>query len=241
MISEQEVIDSLDRFGERIKSLKDQAAKLAAENERLHKQIKEGKAAQEQYESLVAQLQEENRALSERAFQLQKDNDTLTNEVSVLKSEAEKLKSQVGDKDKTLEAINSRLKSFSKATSSDLDIDSMITKIHNSEVVTSEIDSEMDKIRKERFTDQYEWGRATKDTVMKFVEFAERLWEGYAIVGNNKILNRIPDVKGGLDDNTINTFLRFLLDKGLIQRRDNGEIISTYELKDIIDRITKKC
>lgn len=241
MISEQEVIDSLDRFGERIKSLKDQAAKLAAENEQLHKQIKEGKATQEQYESLVAQLQEENRALSEKVLQLKKDNDTLTNEASALKSDAEKLKSQVDDKDKTLEAINSRLKSFSKAASSDLDIDSMITKIHNSEVETSEIDSEIDKIRKERFTDQYEWGRATKDTVMKFVEFAERLWEGYAVVGNNKILNRIPDVKGGLDDNTINTFLRFLLDKGLIQRRDNGEIITTYELKDIIDRITKKC
>ena len=260
MISEQEVMDSLDRFGERIKDLKSQVAQLTSENESLRKQLEDGSDVQKQYEGamkvvhhvvedtiegkyepLVAKLEEENRILGERVLQLQKDKGSLTDKINEQKADIERLKGESDKKDQTLEAINNRLKSFSKAPSSDLDIDSMITKIHNSEVETSAVDSEMDKIRKERFTDQYEWGRATKETAMKFVEFVERLWEGYAVVGNNKILNRIPDVKGGLDDNTVNTFLRFLLDNGLIQRRDNGEIITTYELKDIIERITKKC
>lgn len=256
MISEQEVIDSLDRFGKRINDLKSQVAQLTSENESLHKQLEDGSNVQKQYECamkavedtieskykpLVAKLEEETRTLGERVLQLQKDNGSLTNKINEQKVDIERLKGELDKKDQTLKAINNRLKSFSKAPSSDLDIDSMITKIHNSKVETSAVDNEMDKIRKERFTDQYEWGRATKETVIKFVEFVERLWEGYAIVGNNKILNRIPDVKGGLDDNTVNTFLHFLLDKGLIQRRDNGEIITTYELKDIIERITKKC
>lgn len=256
MISEQEVIDSLDRFGKRINDLKSQVAQLTSENESLHKQLEDGSNVQKQYEGamkavedtigskyepLVAKLEEENRTLGERVLQLQKDNGSLTDKINEQKVDIERLKGELDKKDQTLEAINNRLKSFSKVPSSDLDIDSMITKIHNSKVETSAVDNEMDKIRKERFTDRYEWGRATKETVIKFVEFVERLWEGYAIVGNNKILNRIPDVKGGLDDNTVNTFLRFLLDKGLIQRRDNGEIITTYELKDIIERITKKC
>ncbi len=256
MISEQEVIDSLDHFGKRISDLKSQVAQLTSENENLHKQLEDGSNVQKQYEDamkavedtieskyepLVAKLEEENRTLGERVLQLQKDNGSLTDKINEQKVDIERLKGELDKKDQTLEAINNRLKSFSKAPSSDLDIDSMITKIHNSKVETSAVDNEMDKIRKERFTDLYEWGRATKETVIKFVEFVERLWEGYVIVGNNKILNRIPDVKGGLDDNTVNTFLRFLLDKGLIQRRDNGEIITTYELKDIIERITKKC
>lgn len=256
MISEQEVIDSLDRFGKRISDLKSQVAQLTSENENLHKQLEDGSNVQKQYEGaikavedtieskyepLVAKLEEENRTLGERVLQLQKDNGSLTDKINEQKVDIERLKGELDKKDQTLEAINNRLKSFSKVPSSDLDIDSMITKIHNSKVETSAVDNEMEKIRKERFTDRYEWGRATKETVIKFVEFVERLWEGYVIVGNNKILNRIPDVKGGLDDNTVNTFLRFLLDKGLIQRRDNGEIITTYELKDIIERITKKC
>ena len=159
----------------------------------------------------------------------------------MLKADIERLKASADAKDRSLEAINNRLKSFSKAPSSDLDIDSMITRIHNNDVKDSEVDEKLKEIKNERFTIQYEWGRATKETERKFVEFIKRLWDGYAVVGNYKVLNKIADVRGDLDDGTMNTFLRFLLDRKLIERRDNGEIVSSAELERILAVITKVC
>ena len=61
------------------------------------------------------------------------------------------------------------------------------------------------------------------------------------MIGNYKVLNKIADVKGDLDDNTLNTFIRFLLDRKLIERRDNGETVSTADLEKVVEIITKVC
>ena len=270
MISEQEVLESLDRLGEKLQQLRDknnqQKSKieelenankfLAANNidstrdadeyyEKWQGAVSSLKHVVEntiegKYEPLVEKLKQENKALGERCIQLTKDKGDLVDKVQVLKADIERLKASADAKDRSLEAINNRLKSFSKAPSSDLDIDSMITRIHNNDVKDSEVDEKLKEIKNERFTIQYEWGRATKETERKFVEFIKRLWDGYA-VGNYKVLNKIADVRGDLDDGTMNTFLRFLLDRKLIERRDNGEIVSSAELERILAVITKVC
>lgn len=270
MISEKEVLESLDRLGEKLLSVREENDKQRLEIERLKKENKNisdkddelkeelrkarvqyGKALsviryvventiEGKYEPLVKKLEDENRALGERCIQLQKDKGDLIDKVKEMKVDTEKLKASVDAKDKSLEAINNRLKSFSKE-SSELDIDSMITRIHNNDVKHSEVDAKLKEIRNERFTIQYEWGRATKETERKFVDFVKRLWADFAVIGNYKVLNKIADVKGDLDDNTLNTFIRFLLDKKLIERRDNGEIVSTTELEKVVDVITKVC
>lgn len=271
MISEQEVLESLDRLGEKLQQLRDEnnqqkskieelenANKVLAANNldstkdadeyyekwqgavRALKHVVEN-TIEGKYEPLVANLEQENKLLGERCLQLTKDKGDLTDRVQDLKADIERLKASADAKDKSLEAINNRLKSFSKAPSSDLDIDSMITRIHNNDVKDSEVDEKMKEIKNERFTIQYEWGRATKETEKKFVDFIKRLWEGYVVVGNYKVLNKIADVRGDLDDGTMNTFLRFLLDKKLIERRDNGEIVSSAELERVLAVITKVC
>lgn len=270
MISEQEVLESLDRLGEKLQQLRDEnnqqklkieelenANKLLAANnldstrdadeyyEKWQGAIKSLKRVVEntegKYEPLVEKLKQENKTLGEKCIQLTKDKDDLVDKVQELKADIERLKASADAKDRSLEAINNRLKSFSKASSSDIDIDSMITKIHNNDVKDSEVDEKLKEIKNERFTIQYEWGRATKETEKKFVDFIKRLWEGYVVVGNYKVLNKIADVRGDLDDGTMNTFLRFLLDRKLIERRDNGEIVSSAELERILAVITKVC
>ena len=270
MISEQEVLESLDRLGEKLQQLRDEnnqqklkieelenANKLLAANnldstrdadeyyEKWQGAVKSLKHVVEntiegEYKPLVAKLKKENKALGEKCIQLTKDKGDLVDKVQELKADIERLKASADAKDRSLEAINNRLKSFSKA-SSDIDIDSMITKIHNNDVKDSEVDEKLKEIKNERFTIQYEWGRATKETEKKFVDFIKRLWEGYVVVGNYKVLNKIADVRGDLDDGTMNTFLRFLLDRKLIERRDNGEIVSSAELERILAVITKVC
>lgn len=263
MISEKEVLESLDRLGEKLLLVREENNKYILEIERLDKEnkdiseelrkarVKYGKAMsviryvventiEGKYEPLVKKLEDENKVLGERCIQLQKDKGDLIDKVNEMKADAERLKASVDAKDKSLEAINNRLKSFSKE-SSELDIDSMITRIHNNDVKHSEVDAKLKEIRNERFTIQYEWGRATKDTERKFVDFVKRLWADFAVIGNYKVLNKIADVKGDLDDNTLNTFIRFLLDKKLIERRDNGETVSTAELEKVVDVITKVC
>ena len=263
MISEQEVLESLDRLGEKLQQLRDEnnqqkskieelenANKLLAANnidstrdadEYYEKWQGAVSSIEGKYEPLIEKLKQENKALGERCIQLTKDKGDLVDKVQVLKADIERLKASADAKDRSLEAINNRLKSFSKAPSSDLDIDSMITKIHNNDVKDSEVDEKLKEIKNERFTIQYEWGRATKETERKFVEFIKRLWDGYVVVGNYKVLNKIADVRGDLDDGTMNTFLRFLLDRKLIERRDNGEIVSSAELERILAVITKVC
>lgn len=270
MISEQEVLESLDRLGEKLQQLRDENTQqkskieelenankvLAANNfdstkdadeyyEKWQGAVKSLKHVVEntiegKYEPLVAKLEQENKILGERCLQLTKDKGDLTDRVQDLKADIERLKASADAKDKSLEAINNRLKSFSKE-SSELDIDSMITRIHNNDVKDSEVDAKLKEIRNERFTIQYEWGRATKETEKKFVDFVKRLWEDFAVIGNYKVLNKIADVKGDLDDNTLNTFIRFLLDRKLIERRDNGETVSTADLEKVVDIITKVC
>lgn len=270
MISEKEVLESLDRLGEKLLLLREENDKQKLEIERLENEnkgvsdienklkeelkeakIKYGKALsviryvventiEGKYEPLIEKLENENRALGERCIQLQKDKGDLVDKVREMKADTERLKASVDAKDKSLEAINNRLKSFSKE-SSELDIDSMITRIHNNDVKDSEVDAKLKEIRNERFTIQYEWGRATKETEKKFVDFVKRLWEDFAVIGNYKVLNKIADVKGDLDDNTLNTFIRFLLDKKLIERRDNGETVSTADLEKVVEVITKVC
>ena len=263
MISEQEVLESLDRLGEKLQQLRDEnnqqkskieelenANKLLAANtidstrdaDEYYEKWQEAVSSIEgKYEPLIEKLKQENKALGERCIQLTKDKGDLVDKVQVLKADIERLKASADAKDRSLEAINNRLKSFSKAPSSDLDIDSMITRIHNNAVKDSEVDEKLKEIKNERFTIQYEWGRATKETERKFVEFIKRLWDGYVVVGNYKVLNKIADVRGDLDDGTMNTFLRFLLDRKLIERRDNGEVVSSSELERILAVITKVC
>lgn len=263
MISEKEVLESLDRLGEKLLIVREENNKQRLEIERLENdnkiiseeleqaRVKYAKALsviryvventiEGHYEPLVKKLEDENKAIGERCIQLQKDKGDLVDKVKEMKADAEKLKASVDAKDKSLEAINNRLKSFSK-DSSELDIDSMITRIHNNDVKHSEVDAKLKEIRNERFTIQYEWGRATKETEKKFVDFVKRLWADFAVIGNYKVLNKIVDVKGDLDDNTLNTFIRFLLDRKLIERRDNGETVSTAELEKVVDVITKVC
>ena len=263
MISEQEVLESLDRLGEKLQQLRDENNQQKSKIEELENankflaanNIDSTRDADEyyekwqgavssiegEYEPLIEKLKQENKALGERCIQLTKDKGDLVDKVQVLKADIERLKASADAKDRSLEAINNRLKSFSKAPSSDLDIDSMITRIHNNDVKDSEVDEKLKEIKNERFTIQYEWGRATKETERKFVDFVKRLWEGFAVVGKYKVLNKIPDVQGDLDDCTMNTFLRFLLDRKLIERRDNGEIVSSAELERILAVITKVC
>lgn len=263
MISEQEVLESLDRLGEKLQQLRDENNQQKSKIEELENankflaanNIDSTRDADEyyekwqgavssiegKYEPLIEKLKQENKALGERCIQLTKDKGDLVDKVQVLKVDIERLKASADAKDRSLEAINNRLKSFSKATSSDLDIDSMITRIHNNDVKDSEVDEKLKEIKNERFTIQYEWGRATKETERKFVEFIKRLWDGYVVVGNYKVLNKIADVRGDLDDGTMNTFLRFLLDRKLIERRDNGEVVSSSELERILAVITKVC
>ena len=263
MISEQEVLESLDRLGEKLQQLRDEnnqqkskieelenANKLLAANnidstrdadEYYEKWQGAVSSIEGKYEPLIEKLKQENKALGERCIQLTKDKGDLVDKVQVLKADIERLKASADAKDRSLEAINNRLKSFSKAPLSDLDIDSMITRIHNNDVKDSEVDEKLKEIKNERFTIQYEWGRATKETERKFVEFIKRLWDGYVVVGNYKVLNKIADVRGDLDDGTMNTFLRFLLDRKLIERRDNGEVVSSSELERILAVITKVC
>ena len=263
MISEQEVLESLDHLGEKLQQLRDENNQQKSKIEELENankflaanNIDSTRDADEyyekwqgavssiegKYEPLIEKLKQENKALGERCTQLTKDKGDLVDKVQVLKADIERLKASADAKDRSLEAINNRLKSFSKAPSSDLDIDSMITRIHNNDVKDSEVDEKLKEIKNERFTIQYEWGRATKETERKFVEFIKRLWDGYVVVGNYKVLNKIADVRGDLDDGTMNTFLRFLLDRKLIERRDNGEIVSSAELERILAVITKVC
>ena len=263
MISEQEVLESLDRLGEKLQQLRDENNQQKSKIEELENankflaanNIDSTRDADEyyekwqgavssiegEYEPLIEKLKQENKALGERCIQLTKDKGDLVDKVQVLKADIEQLKASADTKNRSLEAINNRLTSFSKAPSSDLDIDSMITRIHNNDVKDSEVDEKLKEIKNERFTIQYEWGRATKETERKFVEFIKRLWDGYAVVGNYKVLNKIADVRGDLDDGTMNTFLRFLLDRKLIERRDNGEIVSSAELERILAVITKVC
>ena len=263
MISEQEVLESLDRLGEKLQQLRDENNQQKSKIEELENankflaanNIDSTRDADEyyekwqgavssiegEYEPLIEKLKQENKTLGERCIQLTKDKGDLVDKVQVLKADIEQLKASADAKDRSLEAINNRLKSFSKAPSSDLDIDSMITRIHNNDVKDSEVDEKLKEIKNERFTIQYEWGRATKETERKFVEFIKRLWDGYVVVGNYKVLNKIADVRGDLDDGTMNTFLRFLLDRKLIERRDNGEVVSSSELERILAVITKVC
>ena len=263
MISEQEVLESLDRLGEKLQQLRDENNQQKSKIEELENankflaanNIDSTRDADEyyekwqgavssiegKYEPLIEKLKQENKALGERCIQLTKDKGDLVDKVQVLKADIEQLKASADAKDRSLEAINNRLKSFSKAPSSDLDIDSMITRIHNNDVKDSEVDEKLKEIKNERFTIQYEWGRATKETERKFVEFIKRLWDVYVVVGNYKVLNKIADVRGDLDDGTMNTFLRFLLDRKLIERRDNGEVVSSSELERILAVITKVC
>ena len=263
MISEQEVLESLDRLGEKLQQLRDENNQQKSKIEELENankflaanNIDSTRDADEyyekwqgavssiegKYEPFIEKLKQENKALGERCIQLTKDKGDLVDKVQVLKADIERLKASADAKDRSLEAINNRLKSFSKAPSSDLDIDSMITRIHNNDVKDSEVDEKLKEIKNERFTIQYEWGRATKETERKFVEFIKRLWDGYVVVGNYKVLNKIADVRGDLDDGTMNTFLRFLLDRKLIERRDNGEVVSSSELERILAVITKVC
>lgn len=263
MISEKEVLESLDRLGEKLLIVREENNKQRLEIERLENKNNDISEELEQarvkydkalsviryvventiegyYEPLVKKLEDENKAIGERCIQLQKDKGDLVDKVKEMKADAERLKASVDAKDKSLEAINNRLKSFSKE-SSELDIDSMITRIHNNDVKHSEVDAKLKEIRNERFTIQYEWGRATKETEKRFVDFVKRLWNDYAVIGNYKVLNKIAEVKGDLDDNTLNTFIRFLLDRKLIERRDNGETVSTAELEKVVDVITKVC
>lgn len=263
MISEQEVLESLDRLGEKLQQLRDENNQQKSKIEELENankflaanNIDSTRDADEyyekwqgavssiegKYEPLIEKLKQENKALGERCIQLTKDKGDLVDKVQVLKADIERLKASADAKDRSLEAINNRLKSFSKAPSSDLDIDSMITRIHNNDVKDSEVDEKLKEIKNERFTIQYEWGRATKETERKFVEFIKRLWDGYVVVGNYKVLNKIADVRGDLDDGTMNTFLRFLLDRKLIECRDNGEVVSSSELERILAVVTKVC
>ncbi len=278
MITEEEVMASLDRFGEKIVALREENEQLKTQNAELEQANKllaadningtkdadeyyenwqaaekkyEGAmqvvhhvvedTIEKKYEPLVEKLEGENKALGERCLQLQSDKGRLTDLVAELRADIEKLKASADAKEKALEAVNNRLKSFSKAPSSDLDIDQMITKIHTSDVKTSEVDKKLKEIKNERFTVQYEWGRATAETAEKFVNFVKRLWQDKARVGDYYILNKIADVREGLDDNTMNTFLRFLLDTNIIYKRDNSEIISSKELDDVVARITKVC
>ena len=263
MISEQEVLESLDRLGEKLQQLRDENNQQKSKIEELENankflaanNIDSTRDADEyyekwqgavssiegEYEPLIEKLKQENKTLGERCIQLTKDKGDLVDKVQELKADIERLKASADAKDRSLEAINNRLKSFSKAPSSDLDIDSMITRIHNNDVKDSEVDEKLKEIKNERFTIQYEWGRATKETERKFVEFIKRLWDGYVVVGNYKVLNKIADVRGDLDDGTMNTFLRFLLDRKLIERRDNGEVVSSSELERILAVITKVC
>ena len=289
MISEQEVLESLDHLGEKLRTLREENRvikedyeevlksnqllnekdeKLCDENNALKIEIDEKSkendevknalvevskkyenamtvvrrlaedTIEKQLEPQIEQLKTENKTLGERVLQLQKDKGDLLDQVRKLTSEISQLKSSLNEKTISIDEISKRIKGLND---SELDIDTMITKIHTTDVKTSAVDEKLKEIKSERFTNQYSWGRATKETEKKFVDFVTRLWSGSAIVGNYKVLNKISDTRSDLDDNTMNSFLRFLLNEHIIENRDNGEIISSYELPYVISVITKKC
>lgn len=249
MISEKEVLDSLDRLGEKLLDLRKEnnglKENLKSTEELLQEITKKYESAitvikhiventiESKLEPLIESVKSENELLN-------KNFEESKSKIAELENQLKSLKEAADNKDRSLEAINNRLKSFYKATSDDLDIDNMITKIHTSDYDTSDVDEKLKEIKNDRFTNQYEWGRATKETEEMFIDFVKRLWDNYAVVGNYKILNRISDVKNGLDDITLNTFVKYLLDKKFIIERDTSEYISTYDVDTVIQSIMKK-
>lgn len=248
MISEQEVLDSLDRLGEKLLNLR-------KENNELKAQLKDKEDCLEhitdKYKGSISVIKHivENtiesklepsivNIKSERDL-LNKDYESAKQKITELEGQLKTLVDTTYSKVKSLETINNRLKSFYN-NQSDLDIDDMMTKIHSSDYDTSEVDEKLKEIKNDRFTNQYEWGRATKETEEKFVEFVKRLWDDYVVVGNYKILNRIANVKYNLDDNTLNTFVNYLLNKKFIIERNHDEYITSYDVDTVIQNIVKK-
>lgn len=248
MISEKEVLDSLDRLGEKLLDLRKENSGLKENLKNTEELLQE---ITEKYEGAIKVIKHiventiENK-LEPLIESVKSENDLLNknfeeskSKITELENQLKSLKEAADNKDRSLEAINNRLKSFYKATSDDLDIDNMITKIHTSDYDTSDVDKKLKEIKNDRFTNQYEWGRATKETEERFIDFVKRLWSDYAVVGNYKILNRISEIKNDLDDNTLNTFIKYLIDKKFIIERDTDEYITSYDVKDVITSITK--
>ena len=136
MISEQEVLESLDRLGEKLQQLRDENNQQKSKIEELENankflaanNIDSTRDADEyyekwqgavssiegEYEPLIEKLKQENKTLGERCIQLTKDKGDLVDKVQVLKADIERLKASADAKDRSLEAINNRLKSFFK-------------------------------------------------------------------------------------------------------------------------------
>ena len=112
MISEQEVLESLDRLGEKLQQLRDENHQQKSKIEELENankflaanNIDSTRDADEyyekwqgavssiegKYEPLIEKLKQENKALGERYIQLTKDKGDLVDKVQVLKADIER-------------------------------------------------------------------------------------------------------------------------------------------------------
>lgn len=249
MISEKDVMQALDNFGNKIKQLKNDINNRDAEIEKLKNEILDKS-------SLIAEL---NKELDDKAVEIEKikkekldtaadeiqqqTNDLkkelsnfssdLFNENISLRNSIDSLKKQLDEKEEKIKELMTP-----KEVVMNDNIDSMMRKIKVNEVETSAVDKKLDEIKNERFTQQYEWGRATKSTLELFIKFIKRLWYQAPKVGGLYILNKVEECSNNIDTETLSTFYSYLMKSLLISKRDNGDIVSSFSEDDAIKKVS---
>lgn len=220
MISEKDVLDALNRFEDRIKQLKLEKEALMNDNSKK--------------ELTITQLADERTKLLQENQKLKEDSSIIKNSLQEIKdklNEVEKIKQENKE-------LTELLKSSKEAIDTDLNVDSMMTKIKENDVKTSVVDDKLNEIKSERFTERYEWGRASKRTLNMFIDFVNALWYNAPKVNNLYILTSVDKAKGILDEESLNTFLDYLYKKGFVAKRDN-ETVSQFPKELILKNIEK--
>lgn len=202
-------------------------------------------------------LIKKNEKISELEKTIKEDNDLiegltnsnsdyqekLDNNDSVIAQQLAKLTEQNDKLKKEIEELKSRAVHHDKS----LDVDGMMERIHTLDVDTSIVDETMKSIKRgERLFKQYSFGVANENTLNTFITFINNIYENAVKKDRFYILNR-PEVckTPNMNDNTYNTFIKYLYDSKLIEKRGASrsalEYVSVYSLKEVIDKVSKEC
>lgn len=199
---------------------------------------KEVLAALNKFEEKIKNLKLENERLKQENADLKKqieENNSTALKINDLIDKIDKLyKNNEEQKNFLMQSLTKNKESVN----TDLNVDSMMTKIKENDAATSEVDDKINEIKSERFTQKYEWGRASKRTLNLFIDFINSLWYNAPRVNNIFVLKSLEQSKGILDDESLNTFMNYLYKKGFVIKR-NDELVSQYTKEIVLKSIEK--
>lgn len=246
------------KLNEQLNTLNFQLSEEVAKNANLTLDLKDAKEAtkendewKDKYDNLKSQTYKTIKHLVEDVIEEQeKQIEKLKEDVEMWESKAHQFSDDFTDADMENDKLKKEieeLKNKSVQHNKSLDVDGMMERIHTLDVDTSAVDETMKSIKRgERLFKQYSFGVANESTLNTFIAFINNIYENTVKKDRFYILNR-PEVckTSNMNDNTYNTFVKYLYDNKLIEKRGTSdsalEYVSVYSLKEVVDKVSKEC